>query len=753
MPRVLSRVVVVPAIVLSLAAPGHFAFRSYAANAAAEAKHSLTADYYLGQTTGAHAQAETLDSESCQRARNRANEILAVLDAKASPAVKAFASSVLAKAGSASPDVVWDEFAGMAYLRGNPDTALWAEVHALALNWRAEYVAHAGVYLLNLKNVDDAKLFLHCAYDLGWRSVSLFEALAQAYDASKEKDKAKQNIDQAEELNPEDLILQAEASLIASGTLPPIPPRKKDDLDLLLDDLERHFRDVNSRVRDRIHLVEQIDQIAGSKDSVSLLRQQTSWESDMRKRIDRIRQDYLPLARISLEDFRKTRFPQGSTRLHETFVTYFKDLVIEECVFQYVYITTQEVATYANYPSQGAWNADFWAHAMHTDVVSYVQQGQANKATFVEPGGGSSFSCVLCVEPGFSGAAHYQKALREANQVLQHSSGGRDAVVTWCAHMIPAYQGWQTSAKSEFQNAAEGFSAPAKQLLAWGGAEAADARSFLIRAMRVYKPINYTPMGDKTEDNVGKAYSGQANSFPQLINQTYRGLIKQVAGNPESPLIPKSLTDNQKAFAREEGMMEQELHSTAQSLIRECSPVATEVLKRLNGSDADATREELFNDLVESLNAKLEPTTKCEFELGDFASAHIEFDWEKSEIHTEVEASWDFKKGERGGGEWKLAGGTTTKFDSHGNPIESEVTVAGDAQLDIGRGYVEVGIVAERDPATDTWKREAEVKGAIGLGVEEKHFGGFACYPGEVTMKFDPREVMQKAVRYLEASK
>ena len=87
--------------------------------------------------------------------------------------MKALALTNLTKAGTAPADVVWGEFAGIAYLRGHPDAALWAEMHALVRNWRAEYVAHAGVYLLSLKNTDDAKLFLHCAYDMGWRSATL----------------------------------------------------------------------------------------------------------------------------------------------------------------------------------------------------------------------------------------------------------------------------------------------------------------------------------------------------------------------------------------------------------------------------------------------------------------------------------------------------------------------------------------------------------------------------------------------------
>lgn len=704
------------------------------------------------------------NSQLCPRAQVRAREILAVLDAKASPAVKAFATSILAEAGTtARPDVPWDEFAGIAYLKGNPDTALWAEVHALALNGRAEYAGHAGVYLLNLKNLDDAKLFLHCANDMGWRSASLFEALALAYDTSqdtKDKDKAKQYIDQAQSLNPGDLILQAESSLITTGTLPPIPPRKKDDLDPLLDDLERHFRDVNSRLRAAIQLLDQIGKIVSVPLAADYLKGQDRWEADMRKQLDSIRQVTLPLARISLEEFRKTRFPKASVQLHQAHVTYFRDMVINQWSNFYMDITIHEIQSSVAFLNYGFWNMDLWARAMHTDVLSYVRQGQATKTIAVAAGIATSTGGPggFYLDPGESGAARYAKAYREADEIERRYTDRHAARVAWCAHLIPAYQDWQASAKSDFQVAADGFNTPAKQLLAWGGAQVAGARGFLVRAMRVFRPVNYTPTGNKGEDAIGQSWARGANSFPQSLNTSYRRLIDLVAGNPENifSVIPNSLLYNKKSFAVREQNSETALRSASDTLNSLCSLVAAEVFKKLNGDETDATREELFNELVESLDAKLDPTSKCEYSLGKFASAHIEFDWEKSEFHTEAEVKWDFKEatGTKGQkeklGNWTLSGGATAKYDSHGDPIETEATVGGDVEYDILTGYGEVGIVAERDPATGTWKRMAEVKSSVGLGVGSKeHLGEIACYPAELTMKFDPREVMQKAVRFL----
>jgi len=669
-----------------------------------------------------------------------------VLDTKASDQVKALASNTLTKAGTTPPDVVWDEFAGIAYLRGHPDAALWAEMHALGRSWRAEYVAHAGVYLLSLKNTDDAKLFLHCAYDMKWRSATLFEALALAYDNSGDQSKAREYIVQAEELSPEDQILQAERSLITEGRLPPIPPRKKDDLDWMLEELERHFRKVSAELRAAIAVEQQIEQLTGTGHAAEDLQTEIRWETGTRQQIDRIRQVNLPLARISLDELRRTRFPQASARLHGLFRTNFKNEVISQCVHLYVLITVNEIQSLTSYYVVGGWSLDLWAHAMHTDMISYAREAEATRDS--NPGFGDIWALDA------PGAVGFLKAYGEAGEIARHyPDRSREGRIAWCAHLLPAYQDWKTTARSQYQIGADGFNSAAKLLLGWGGAKVADARGYAVRAMRGYSPIRYAPTGNQREDRTAQSYSTQSGSFQSIINASYRLLVERVAGNPQDvqAVIPSTVFHNKESFFQKEQSTEFQLASAASSLTGMCSPVAAEVLKKLDGSETDATREELFNDLVESLDARLDETSWCEFSLGDFASAHISFDWETAEYHTETTAEWEFKKGaeSEGAGDWSLYGGTTTIFDSHGDPVQSEVTVGGTASYDILRGYGEASIVAERDPATGTWKRMAEVKSSVGLGVGKEHIGEIACYPAELTMKFDPRTVMQKAVRFL----
>src|SRR2546421_547983 len=689
------------------------------------------------------------DSELCQQARTRAQKVLAVLDAKASAQVKALALTNLTKAGTAPADVVWDEFAGIAYLRGHPDAALWAEMHALVRNWRAEYVAHAGVYLLSLKNTDDAKLFLHCAYDMGWRSATLLEALALAYDKSGDQSKAREYIVQAQELNPEDQILQAERSLITEGTLPPIPPRKKDDLDWILEELERHFRQVSAELRAAIAVEQQIERMSGMGYAADHLQTQIRWETTTRQEIDRIRQVALPLARMSLDELRKTRFPQASARLHGVFLAYFRNELIFQCVNADVSITINEIQSLTSYYNEGSWSLDLWAHAMHTDMISYARQAEATRA-YANPG---FVGDIWALDA--PGAAGYTKAYREADEIGRHyPDRSREGRIAWCTHMLPAYQAWKAAANSQYQIGADGFDGAGKLLLGWGGAKVADARGYAVRAMRGYSRIEYTPTGNRLEDDMSHSYSTRSNSFSSIMNSSFRLLVERVAGNPQDvrAAIPNKILYNRESFFQNKQDAESRLAAAANTLTGMCSPVAAEVLKKLDGSETDATREELFSELVESLDAKLEQTSWCEFSIGDYASAHITLDWETAEFHTETTAEWEFKKGaeSKGGDEnWSLYAGTTTVFDSHGDPVQSEVTVGGTASYDILRGYGEVSIVAERDPTTGTWKRMAEVKSSVGLGVGKEHVGEIACYPAELTMKFDPRNVMQKAIRFL----
>ena len=118
------------------------------------------------------------ESLACKEARARGTKLLAELDPKIGAPIRALA----AEEGGAAED--WDRAAGIAYLAGGPVVSLWAELNALKRSWQAEYVGDAGIYLVALGGLDDARFFLNCALAMGSRSPFVFEALALAYDAA-----------------------------------------------------------------------------------------------------------------------------------------------------------------------------------------------------------------------------------------------------------------------------------------------------------------------------------------------------------------------------------------------------------------------------------------------------------------------------------------------------------------------------------------------------------------------------------------
>src|SRR3972149_1526925 len=156
--------------------------------------------------------------ERARRARERALALLAELEAGLSPQAKAAAEQYVAKPGPGVDAVkAWGDYAAAALLADDVPGAAWAGLKAAEIRWNGETATNAGIYLYHLGKVEEALQLLNCAYEMGYRSPYLFEALAVIHQTQGNNAQARQAIQQAQQAAPDDTIIETEASFIQTG--------------------------------------------------------------------------------------------------------------------------------------------------------------------------------------------------------------------------------------------------------------------------------------------------------------------------------------------------------------------------------------------------------------------------------------------------------------------------------------------------------------------------------------------------------
>src|SRR3989338_1220120 len=181
--------------------------------------------------------------EQCQRTRERAEQLRAELESGLSPQAKASAEQYVAKPGpGVSPEKAWGDYAAAASLMGDAPVAAWAGLKAAEIRWSGDTATNAGIYLYHLGKVEEALQLLNCAYEMGYRSPYLFEALAVIHQTQGNNAQARQAIQQAQQAAPDDTIIETEASFIQTGQPPPPRPHQRDPdgLDGAVRELEEH---------------------------------------------------------------------------------------------------------------------------------------------------------------------------------------------------------------------------------------------------------------------------------------------------------------------------------------------------------------------------------------------------------------------------------------------------------------------------------------------------------------------------------
>ncbi|MFN2572656.1 MAG: hypothetical protein ABR537_13765 [Gemmatimonadales bacterium] len=451
----------------------------------------------------------------------------------------------------------------------------------------------------------------------------------------------------------------------------------------------------------------------------------------------------LPKARLTFDAYKQTVRTNGTRATYDDYIAETRNTIFYTCATDYIMATTDLLASLVeNYNEGGSANMLIGARALHLDLLAYVQSAHdaQDVADRAGHGGGSVQLSGSGFAPGDPAEAAFRKAFFEAQDAganVIHACGTtrecqRRALVEVCRVELPAYQQYATEAKSQYQVAANGLNTAVKGFQAWGGGQVADARIYVVMTL----------------GHVRRRPNNRVDAmWMDMTTAAYRTLVEYASGTPGKAVgatLSTNVRDAEAQFGQMRARGEARLDSWG-AQVSKCEQVAKELLATVDDS-SEATQQELFDRLIESLDAKYDPTIKCEFSLGP-SSVHLQYSLVEDEFHSEVSAGWEPVKGE-GEPEWALTAGATATFDANGEPVQSEQTVGGDIEYDLLRARGEVGLVSRRDPNTGAIVRRAEIKGAVGIGIEAGE-AGVGCFPGEVTMEFEPRDVMNKAVDYL----
>lgn len=152
----------------------------------------------------------------CEKLRDRAIELHEKLQPELTAEDEKTIRQSLSDASARGQRIAdgWSAYAGGELLLGNVQTAAWAGLTALRMEWRGDLVANVGIYFYYLNRLDDAEAFLSCARELNPGSPFAIEA--QALVAMKRKDfaRATELIELAVRLLPGDMNVRYNAGVI-----------------------------------------------------------------------------------------------------------------------------------------------------------------------------------------------------------------------------------------------------------------------------------------------------------------------------------------------------------------------------------------------------------------------------------------------------------------------------------------------------------------------------------------------------------
>jgi len=677
----------------------------------------------------------------CDRARKRAAEILVEIDKEIPPAMKAIVREAAADLEPGqTPAEGWDQAAALAALNADPPTALWAELQALQLQWDDAFATNAGIYLYYLDKHDDAKLFLHCAHDMGSRSPFLLEALANAYRETADKEQAKIFIGEAEAAAPADPIIKTEKALTETGRPPaPPPPLAGDPLERAFAELERHHQYVLAAIKQASDLQNRVDAAGGVREAA------IDKEKMRRELLDQLRAGYQS-GRDSVRALMSQgkRFTGDARRLSRNSIA--STLIT-------LYLSATENLFTMTGSAENPWSTSntldlsFWGEVlgfeparltrMFRDLMEFEYNGHKAGGTRgrLDDFGAAPFR-VYQLQANEDRRQGY-RACSQSGSARAQAACELEVDKKYCAALRELFQDYVDESERWFQRAALRFDNGAARRLAGGGAQVEDA---FVYASTCAKEMRIAP-GDTSGQDQLKA---QRASYLRLVDLAVGGGERKGGiGGPGYQVQRAADT-----YRREKQTAESTHEGLRLSIAATCEPVDRKVLEQLLEEQRKAIQSTLLERLRRDFEAEWEPTMSCTLKAGSWFQAGID-DTGKISL----------------GGKWKWL---NKKFpDANHLPDEVEVArsykfnfkdgkfvgvsagVEGSAKYGpfTGKGSTTMGVAW--NSKRNQWDYPVELGGTLGIGFTTKGGYGATCYPGKARVKFEARAVAKDALEYV----
>jgi tetratricopeptide (TPR) repeat protein len=677
--------------------------------------------------------------ESCQVARKDALAILKELDSNIPSAAQAQAEQVVAKHNRTTTLArAWDDFAAVANLHGKSAYASWAGLKAVQLDWQPTYVTNAGIFFFSFGRNKEALELLSCAYDMGNRSPYLLEALAAVHRRTGDTAKAKQEIQQAQDMAPDDRIINLEVSLLNTGH-PPSERQPTEALDRCVASVEKRARSAVSSMKG---MTDKLDRLSSDLPASRFMAIDASL---FQKEIEILRQQVQ-----AVRTFSKGAGPASPAQARLMLQNRYNNVLLT-CIGVYV-LTTDTLLNFPSMISVDGMGVLFWADVLQMDPKSFADEQHADSEVSYRPGDLMSPKLAIAAQRRYGNDLR-SADIEETRQLHACKSNACQirAEAAFCATWRQLYNQWQTESLARFDRGAHNYDHVSARTLGAAATEILDARNF---AAHTFNDMRFEKSSVPSSGHSAGAVNPAEQTLRALNMQYHTFLNRQFSKS--SPMgTAKFLSDEGENFVKERTYVEGELAREAVKLEEKCQPIEKRMLELLAQEEYQEALKMLADKMAGDIDAKWDPKVNCEFSVGPFS---VTID-DTSEKGLQGKYAWKektFWEGPNGEAKGSLAGTGNASFDKNGQFVGASGNVTAGVEGNTGPfvGKAEISLVGgykeKNDSSSGGIEAGVDLKASLGLGVKRGPLAA-ACYPGEADVHLDARALVDDAAAYYRA--
>jgi hypothetical protein len=612
-------------------------------------------------------------------------------------------------------------------ITGNNAAAAWAGLKALNAEWSNDTATNAGVYLLQLGKSDDAIQLLTCAYASGSRSPYLLEALAVAHHTKGSTADARRYISEAARAEPNDVMIETEASFINTGAPPPNrpPQREPDPLEDALRELQEHIDRSSNIIKTQADLIDRSIPDAKARDYAQ------------------ISLDYFAKLVPMIRDQARTMGSLPDAASRQTML----NSLLGMCIANYGQVT-DTMLSFADTTQTNGSPLLFWSDVLSIDppVLHREQEGGWKEAIrWSMHGLGPALS-----QPAQTSFFKDKEAGYKEFSNRERACGGDNACrvrenARWCSVRKQLFQRWEEASRQRHNAAARKFDRTALTRIIAAENEYLQLRDYAVRQLKKMKfmAVPGMSMEQMTIDGI--------NTSIKLVYDRHLG-----TGNDGGTGTVTYLRDRARWFVTEREGIDEALKIEAEDIRTSCEAPMRAFLELLAQEEWQDYLDHLKDRLSWSIQPKTESSFPCEGNIGPLT---IEADLNKPG-EGKMDLKWKGKTFAGGGSVIFGSGGTQVGLGGSAKTSGVTLSASGDSSGSAGvgggggfgpfQGKARVTYTSKKSPWNSTEYLGIKLKGSAGLGLSNKTGTlGVKCYPSSGSVTIYPRAFYEDAVKYL----